>query len=43
MQHYQSDHPVYYYRVQNLSSVQEIRLLNLLKPRTTEDYYLDNE
>ena len=43
MRHFQSEHPVYYYRVQNLSAEQEIRLLNLLRPRTTEDYYLDNE
>ena len=43
MRHFQSEHPVYYYRVQHLSAEQEIRLLNLLRPRTTEDYYLDNE
>ncbi len=43
MRHYQSYHPVYYYRVQSLSAEQEIQLLNLLRPRTTEDYYLDHE
>lgn len=43
MRHYQSEHPVYYYRIQSLSVEQEMRLLNLLRPRTTEDYYLDNE
>lgn len=43
MRHFQSEHPVYYYRAQKLELEQELKLLSMLRPKTTEDYYRLNE